>query len=135
MSTPAPPSARTATIIHLALSAGMVMTVLVLSFLPGPADVAPEARRLLTYLLLALALGAFTAAQLLLTRLPAEPADTDAWWRARFGRALVGWALLEAGAVLGGVAYFLTREAYALGVPALGLVLLALAAPARLGPR
>jgi hypothetical protein len=59
-------------------------------------------------------------------------ASADEWWRANLSKAIVIWALVEAPAVLGLVAYLLTRDFRALIATLTGLLLFANYRPSRL---
>jgi hypothetical protein len=59
-------------------------------------------------------------------------ASVDEWWRANLSKAIVIWALVEAPAVLGLVAYLLTRDFRALIATLTGLLLFANYRPSRL---
>jgi len=83
-----------------------------------------------------LIVGAATFAAAFAVRSRIEPPGSgmaeDAWWSQQLPRALVVWALIE-GASMFGAAVFLISGAYLpLAPTVLGLLLLALMAPARL---
>jgi hypothetical protein len=59
----------------------------------------------------------------------------DDWWRINLGRAVFMWALIEAPAILGTVAYLLTRDFRALLATFAGLLFFATYRPSRLFER
>jgi hypothetical protein len=64
---------------------------------------------------------------------PAAPGvSQDEWWRANLGRAVGIWALVEAPAILGTVAYLLTYDFRTLLAPFTGLLLFVNYRPSRL---
>jgi hypothetical protein len=56
----------------------------------------------------------------------------DDWWRANLGKAILIWALVEAPAILGTVAYLLTRDFRALIATFTGLLFFGTYRPSRL---
>ena len=66
---------------------------------------------------------------------PRGSTSEDEWWDANLGRAIVIWALVEAPALLGLVAYTLTRDFRTLLAPFIGLLLFANYRPHRLTER
>jgi hypothetical protein len=129
------PSIR-ARIIHGALVVGIVMFAalsLALRDRTVPAEALPD-RRLL-YIALALASATlFGAAAITVGRLPAvgRPASVDDWWQANLGRVIVAWALVEAPALLGLVAYTMTGDFRTLLATFVGLLFFANYRPRRL---
>jgi hypothetical protein len=129
------PSIR-ARIIHGALVVGIVMFAalsLALRDRTVPAEALPD-RRLL-YIALALASATlFGAAAFTVGRLPAvgRPASVDDWWQANLGRVIVAWALVEAPALLGLVAYTMTGDFRTLLATFVGLLFFANYRPRRL---
>jgi hypothetical protein len=102
---------------------------LILAFLPASgAAIAP----LFLYAVFGVAAVMFAGALLLSSRLPHDTPDLDSWWRDNIGRALLIWVMIEGPALLGAVAYLLSRDLTALLVPAVGLVLLVLLGPGKL---
>ena len=71
----------------------------------------------------------YTAARM--TR-PGPGVSQDEWWRANLNRAIGIWALVEAPAILGLVAYFLTQDFRTLIAPFVGLLLFVNYRPSRL---
>jgi hypothetical protein len=132
------PSIR-ARIIHGALVFGIVLFAalsLAVRNRSVPTDVLPD-RRLL-YIALALASATlFGAAAFAVGRLPplARTASADDWWQANLGRVVVAWALVEAPALLGLVAYMLTSDFRTLIATFVGLLLFANYRPRRLTER
>jgi hypothetical protein len=59
----------------------------------------------------------------------------DEWWRANLGRVIVVWALVEAPAILGTVAYLLTRDFRTLLAPFTGLLFFVNYRPSRFTER
>ena len=59
----------------------------------------------------------------------------DEWWRTNLSRAIKIWALVEAPAILGTVAYFLTHDFRTLIAPFVGLLLFVNYRPSRLAER
>jgi hypothetical protein len=129
------PSIR-ARIIHGALVLGIVMFAalsLALRDRTVPVEALPD-RRLL-YIALALASATlFGAAAFTVGRLPAlgRPTSVDDWWQANLGRVIVAWALVEAPALLGLVAYTVTGDFRTLLATFVGLLFFANYRPRRL---
>jgi hypothetical protein len=64
---------------------------------------------------------------------PPQPGvSQDEWWRTNLSRAIGIWALIEAPAILGTVAYFLTHDFRTLIAPFVGLLLFVNYRPSRL---
>jgi hypothetical protein len=63
---------------------------------------------------------------------PAAAASQDEWWRVNLGVAIRIWALVEAPAIIGTAAYFLTHDFRALLAPFTGLLLFVNYRPSRL---
>ncbi len=126
-----------AKIIHAALVLGVVMFWLVAWGVARagatPVYALPDRRVLYIALFLvsAVVFGAavFTAGRL--TR-PASGMSQDEWWRINLGKAIVIWALVETPALLGLVAYLLTRDFRALLATLTGLLFFANYRPSRL---
>jgi hypothetical protein len=66
---------------------------------------------------------------------PTRGASQDDWWRVNLGKAVVIWALVEAPAVLGTVAYVLTRDFRVLLATFAGLLFFGTYRPSRLFER
>ena len=101
-----------------------------------PAEALPD-RRVLYIALTLVSAMLFGAA--VFTRRPAHAArrraNQDEWWRTNLGRAVAIWALVEAPALLGLVAYVLTRDFRTLLAALIGLLLFAKYRPSRLTER
>ena len=65
-------------------------------------------------------------------RRPAPNTPPDEWWRVNLGKAVTIWALVEAPALLGLVAYTLTQDSRALIATLAALVLFGSYRPSRL---
>ena len=125
---PASP-ARTARLLHVALMGSVIGSSLLLAFLPvSGGSIAP----LFLYAVFGVAAVMFAGALLLSSRLPHNDRNLDSWWQENIGRALLIWAMVEGPALLGAVAYLLSRDITALLVPAVGLALLVLLGPGKL---
>lgn len=131
MASPTSPSA-TARLIHLVLLGGIALFTIILAVVPPPSPDGQQAS-LLLYATFAVAAVMFSGAMFLATRLPAAGPEPDRWWQENLSRALVVWSMLEGPALLGGVVYYLTRNLQSLVVTAVGLLLLGLHGPGRLG--
>jgi hypothetical protein len=124
-----------ARLIHTALMAGVVLFCIVAWYVK---DAAPSVelpdRRVLYISLAAVSATLFGAAAFTANRLvpPGRGASADDWWRANLNRAVLIWALVEAPAMLGTIAYLLTRDFRALLAPFIGLLLFANYRPSRL---
>ncbi len=132
--------AMSARVIHGSLMLGVVLFWLVAGFLGGdmaqPVSQLPDRRVLYIALFLVSAVlfgaavytaGGFTPAR--------SGTSQDDWWRANLGRAVIIWALIEAPALLGTVAYLLTRDFRALIAPFTGLLFFANYRPSKLAER
>ncbi|MGH7525235.1 MAG: hypothetical protein ACREMX_00865 [Gemmatimonadales bacterium] len=127
-----------ARIIHASLVTGVVLFWMVAWYVgkeasATPAEALPD-RRVLYVALFVVAAVLFGAAIFAAGRIspPAAGISQDDWWRANLGRAIVVWALVEAPALLGLVAYFLTRDFRALIATLTGLLLFGNYRPSRL---
>lgn len=101
-----------------------------------PTEALPSRKAL--YIALALVSAVlFGAAAFAADRLapPRDSASEDEWWDANLGRAVVIWALVEAPALLGLLAYTLTRDFRTLLAPFIGLLFFANYRPRRLTER
>jgi hypothetical protein len=133
-------AAVTARIVHAALVTGVLLFWAVAWFVgragSTPASALPD-RRVLYVALFLMAAVLFAGAAFAARRIPAPaPGMTqDAWWQVNLGRAIVVWALVEAPALLGLVAYFLTRDFRVLIATLAGLLLFANYRPSRLFDR
>jgi hypothetical protein len=129
--------AISARVIHAALVLG-VMMFWVVSWWVGarvslPVSAIPERKVLYVGLFLVSAV-LFGAAVYRASRLtpPAPGTTQDQWWQANLGRAVVIWALVDAPAILGTVAYLLTHDFRTLIAPFTGLLLFVNYRPSRL---
>lgn len=135
-SAPVPPSIS-ARIIHAALVLGVMMFWAVAwysgSYVSLPVSAIPDRRVLYVGLFLMSAI-LFGAAVYTAGRLPTPAPETspDEWWRVNLGRAIVIWALVEAPALFGTVAYLLTHDFRTLIAPFTGLLLFVNYRPSRL---
>ena len=124
-----------ARLIHAALVLAVVLFWLVAWYTQSdvPAVELPN-RRVLYISLTVVSASLFGAAAFTVNRLtpPARGSSADDWWRANLGRAVLVWALVEAPALVGTVAYLLTRDFRALLAPFIGLLLFANYRPTRL---
>ena len=129
--------AISARIIHAALVLGVMMflgiSLYVGSNSPVPASALPDRRVLYLglFVVSAVLFGAavYTAGRM--TR-PGPGISQDEWWRANLNRAIGIWALVEAPAILGMVAYFLTDDFRTLIAPFVGLLFFVNYRPSRL---
>jgi hypothetical protein len=129
--------AMNAKIIHAALMTGVLMFCLVAWYLGRtsamPVYALPDRRVLYIALFLvsAILFGAavFTASRL---ERPAPGTSQDEWWRLNLGKAVAIWALVEAPALLGLLAYSLTHDFRALLATLTGLLLFGNYRPSRL---
>jgi hypothetical protein len=124
-----------AKLIHTALVLGVVLFGLVAWFAQGAApSVELPDRRVLYICLTVVSALLFGAAAFTANRLtpPGQGSSADDWWHANLGRAVFIWALVEAPAMLGTIAYLLTRDFRALLAPFIGLLLFANYRPSRL---
>jgi len=126
----------TARIVHAAIMLGVIMMAAIAIGLRISRTFTGETRgsAILGIALVAGALGGFAGAVItrrtLVARGRAE--SVDAWWATNLGRAIVIWALAEAGAVIGLVLYLLQGTLVGLVLGGAGLAGRALAAPRRL---
>ncbi|MEP7227171.1 MAG: hypothetical protein ABI785_07405 [Gemmatimonadales bacterium] len=129
--------AISARIIHAALALGVMLflgtSLYIGSNSPVPASALPDRRVLYLglFVVSAVLFGAamYTAARM--TR-PGPGISQDEWWRANLTRAIGIWALVEAPAILGMVANFLTHDFRTLIAPFVGLLLFVNYRPSRL---
>jgi hypothetical protein len=134
----APVSPRiTAQIIHAALVLGVVLFWLVAWYVGASTSVPVSAipdRRVLYVGLAVVSAILFGAAMYTAGRLtpPSQGISQDDWWRANLGASIRIWALVEAPAMLGTVAYFVTHDFRALLAPFTGLLLFVNYRPSRL---
>jgi hypothetical protein len=126
-----------ARIIHAALMLGIMMFWVVAWWLGRtsamPVYALPDRRVL--YIALFLVSGVlFGAAMFRANRLGRVAAGTsqDDWWRANLGKAVVVWALVEAPALLGLIAYTFTHDFRVLIATLTGLLLFGAYRPSRL---
>jgi hypothetical protein len=126
-----------ARIIHAALVLGMVMFWAVAWYagtnVSMPASAIPN-RPVLYAGLAAASAVLFGAAMYNAGRLtPPQPGvSQDEWWRTNLSRAIGIWAMIEAPAILGTLAYFLTHDFRTLIAPFIGLLLFVNYRPSRL---
>jgi hypothetical protein len=126
-----------ARIIHGSLVVGVMLFWLVAWFVASrtalPVSALPD-RRVLYVALVLVSAALFGGAMFTANRLipPAKGSSQDDWWRVNLGKALLIWALVEAPALLGTVAYLLTRDFRALIATFTGLLLFAAYRPSRL---
>jgi hypothetical protein len=129
-----------ARIIHACLVLGVVLLCLVAWFVAGrtalPVDVLPE-RRVLYIALFLVSAALFGGAMFTANRLAPPPrgSSQDDWWRVNLGKAVLIWALVEGPAILGTVAYLLTRDFRALLATFAGLLFFGAYRPSRLFER
>ena len=129
--------ATNAKIIHAALMTGVLMFCLVAWYLgrnsPMPVEALPD-RRVLYIALFLVSATLFGAAVFTASRLerPAPGTSQDEWWRANLGKAVGIWALVEAPALLGLLAYSLTHDFRVLLATLTGLLLFGNYRPSRL---
>jgi hypothetical protein len=123
-------------LLHRAMLAGATVAAAVLVFLrekaPPSGTVAPAS--VLRYAALAFAVGIVVAVQVMRSRIPprAPGVDASGWWRAALGPAVVTWAFAESLILMGAILYYLSADFMTVGMAALGLLLMLLAAPDRL---
>ena len=103
------------------------------SYVSLPVSAIPDRRILYIGLFLVSAVlfgaAAYTAARL---PPPGPGVSQDDWWRVNLGRAIAIWALVDAPALLGTVAYLLTHDFRTLIAPFTGLLLFVNYRPSRL---
>jgi hypothetical protein len=130
--------AVSARLVHAALVLGVLLFCLVAWAMGSavPSEGLPD-RRVLYISLTVVSATLFGAAAFTANRLaPPGPGDSaDDWWRDNLGRAVLVWALVEAPAMLGTIAYLLTRDFRTMLAPFIGLLLFANFRPARLTAR
>ncbi len=130
-------SATSARIIHGALATGVLMFCLVAWFLGRssalPVYALPD-RRVLYIALFLVSAVLFGAAMFTADRLgrPSPGMSQDEWWRGNLGKAVAIWAMVEAPAILGLIAYTLTHDFRALLATLTGLLLFGNYRPSRL---
>jgi hypothetical protein len=129
-----------ARIIHGSLVFGVLLLCLVAWFVAGrtalPVDALPE-RRVLYIALFLVSAALFGGAMFTANRLvpPGRGASQDDWWRVNLGKAVLVWALVEGPAILGTVAYLLTRDFRVLLATFAGLLFFGAYRPSRLFER
>ncbi len=98
-----------------------------------PVSALPD-RRVLYLGLFVMSAVLFGAAMYTAARLtpPGPRLSQDEWWKANLGRAIGIWALVEAPALLGTLAYLLTHDFRTLIAPFTGLLLFVNYRPSRL---
>ena len=123
-----------ARLIHAALVVGVVLFCLVAWFAEGATPSVELPNRRVLYICLAVVSAAlFGAAAFTANRLaPSGRGSADEWWHAHLGRVVFIWALVDAPALLGTIAYLLTQDFRALLAPFIGLLLFANYRPSRL---
>lgn len=101
-----------------------------------PVSALPE-RRVLYIALFLVSAALFGGAMFTVNRLtpPSPGMSQDDWWRLNLGRAVLIWALVEGPALLGTVAYLLTRDFRALLATFAGLLFFGTYRPSRLFER
>jgi len=129
--------AISARIIHAALVLGVLLFWAVAWYVGTstsmPVSAIPN-RRALYVGLVAMSAVLFGAAMYTAGRLtpPLAGVSQDEWWHANLSRAIGVWALVEAPAILGTVAYFVTHDFRTLLAPFTGLLLFVNYRPSRL---
>ncbi len=129
-----PPLGTLARIIHLGLSAGLVVFVAGAWSLgqSAPGGVLPD---LVLYLPLVVGAVVFAGAIVLRSRLlDSDGPGGDEWWRANLQRVILLWALFEAPALFGTAIYFVSRQWIPLVPTAVGFLFLVLHSPGQLRP-
>lgn len=129
--------AISARIIHAALVLGVVLFCAVAWYVGTPTSMPVSAvpdRRVLYLGLTVVSAVLFGAAMYTASRLThTRPGiSQDEWWRTNLSRAVGIWALVEAPAILGTVAYLLTHDFRTLIAPFTGLLLFVNYRPSRL---
>jgi hypothetical protein len=129
--------AVSARIIHGALVIGAVMFCLAAWYLGQSSSIPTYSlpdRRVLYGALFIVSAMLFGAAIFTAGRLgrPAPGTSQDEWWRVNLGKAIVIWALVEAPALLGLIAYTLTHDFRVLIATLTGLLLFGNYRPSRL---
>ncbi|MBA3657991.1 MAG: hypothetical protein H0W67_00150 [Gemmatimonadales bacterium] len=135
--TPSPLSASaSARMIHAALLFGIVL-FWGIAWYTGDTIAIPVAalpdRKVLYISLFLVSATLFGAAAFTAGRLPTRPLalTADEWWRRNLGRAVVVWTLVETPAILGTIAYLLTKDFRSLLAPFIGLLLFVNYRPSR----
>ncbi|HUF34388.1 MAG TPA: hypothetical protein VMN37_00475 [Gemmatimonadales bacterium] len=129
-----------ARIIHGSLMLGVVLFWIVAWYVASrtalPVAALPDRRVLYIALFLASA-ALFGGAMFTANRLVplARGSSQDDWWRVNLGKAILIWALVEGPALLGTVAYLLTRDFRVLLATFTGLLFFAAYRPSRLFER
>lgn len=129
--------AISARIIHAALVLGVMLFTGIAWYIGTdssmPVSALPD-RRVLYLGLFVVSAVFFGAAMYTAARLtPVGPAlSQDEWWKANLGRAIGIWALVEAPALFGTLAYLLTSDFRTLIAPFTGLLLFVNYRPSRL---
>lgn len=129
-----------ARIIHASLMLGVVLFSLVSWYVAGrtalPVAALPD-RRVLYIGLFIVSAALFGGAMFTANRLvpPTRGSSQDEWWRVNLGKAILVWALVEAPAILGTVAYLLTRDFRTLIATFAGLLFFGAYRPSRLFER
>jgi hypothetical protein len=126
-----------ARIIHASLVLGVMMFWAVAWYVGTKASLPISAvpdRKVLYLGLFLISAVLFGAAMYTAGRLtpPAAGTSQDAWWQTNLTRAVMVWALVEAPALLGTVAYLLTHDFRTLIAPFTGLLLFVNYRPSRL---
>lgn len=129
-----------ARIIHASLVLGVVLFWLVSWYVARPTalpiEMLPD-RRVLYIGLFLVSAALFGGAMFTANRLvpPSRGSSQDEWWRVNLGKAILIWALVEAPAILGTVAYLLTRDFRTLLATFTGLLFFGAYRPSRLFER
>jgi hypothetical protein len=129
-----------ARIIHGSLVVGVTLFWAVAWYVASatalPVSALPD-RRVLYIALSLVSAALFGGAMFTANRLApmARGSSQDDWWRANLGKAVLIWGLVEAPAILGTVAYLLTRDFRALIATFIGLLFFAAYRPSRLFER
>lgn len=124
----------TARIIHGALLLAMVLFWAVAWYggaISMPVSALPD-RRVLYLGLFLVSATLFGGAAYTVARFTPPGASQDEWWRANLPRAVQVWAMVEAPAIVGTVAYLLTHDFRTLLAPLTGLLLFVHYRPSRL---
>lgn len=130
-------AAISARIIHASLVLGVVLLWVVAWYVGSntttPISAVPDRRVLYVGLavLSAVLFGAAAYSAARLTR-PHPDVSQDEWWRLNLGRAVAVWALVEAPAIIGTIAYLVTEDFRTLLAPLTGLLLFVNYRPSRL---
>ena len=119
---------------------GVVLFWLVSWYVARPTALPIEAlpdRRVLYVGLFLVSAALFGGAMFTANRLvpPTRGSSQDEWWRVNLGKAILIWALVEAPAILGTVAYLLTRDFRTLLATFTGLLFFGAYRPSRLFER